>query len=1373
MPRLSNIAIGASIALIITQCAHAAVWTVDDDGADFPSADFTDIQSAVDAAANGDEVLVYPGTYRGAGTWVVELGYQQSIWLHSVGGAAVTIIDGQFARTCYRNYFGDSTLEGFTLTNGYAIVDGGGAKLYGGTIKDCIITGNSADENGGGVLCGYNTSVTIEGCTVTENGGHKGGGVAVEEYGIVTISDCTLSNNTAQFYGGGFYGKLSNNVTMNNCTIAGNIAVRDGGGLCGDTGSNVIMNNCNITSNAASRDGGGLFLYDNATATANNCDISSNSAVQNAGGIHTNSGDTVLCTGCTIENNTAGTTGGVLCDAASWVFIDMSTLCGNSPNNIAGPWTEVDDVCLAISCQDNNGNGTPDECDTTTGLIHVPDDYPTIQAAIDAAFNGDTILVGPGTWVGTGNEVCNTLGKAIIIRSTNGSGTTIINGQGQRRGITCTNGEALDTIIDGFTISNGLADVGGGVSCVYTSPTIINCVIQNNVATGKSLPWHGGGGVYLNNSNAAISNCTIDANTATEADVSGGGVFCSGGVPEITNCTISNNIADCGGGMTVLVGAPVISVCNFTENVAVGTYFSDGGGLLNYKGSPVLTQCTMTLNLAQGQGWGGGMSSIGGNLIVSNCDFSNNEGRNGGGAYLDTGTEVLIGCDFLNNTAVQGGGTYCSGSQTTFTNCTFDGNDGGGVQCVGYTSTTLVECQINNNRGGLGAGLCASGSVTTLVDCVLYNNQLTEGPAWGGGVCIRLEGTLSLSGCTIQGNWVNMGRGSTISRGGGIMCMESSFASLDNCVIGNNSAALGDGVMVEDASIVSWSGANTVTGDSLYCEDAGSIMQFAASSLCLAGVDVTPSLEGGLLFDVDDLSAAAALYVSNSLLPQGGMALTNDSGSLSGAQIGDVIPLATAGVLIGSFDSIVLPVMPEGLGLELIEQGSLRGGDTTLAVEVVGVDDVDFASPFDAAVDSVPMDIVAFDVNDDGVDEIAVLFGGSPGGVAVFSVSADAAPVVIASLSELVGNNPVDLDAGDLDGDGLDDLVVVNSTDLTLSVLLADTAGGLPTFAVSTIFAADGNMLTCGAITDWDGDTMLDAVVGIDNGVDQGAWQVVLDLADVPATGSYFQVPYFIIDDVEYPDPPQSAAGSTSETWGFAGGTQYGRVQHSSEDSGVLTTLAELGINAVNASDVLDIDGDGQLDIVVASADAQAIYMLPGDAAAADGFGDLIPCVVSEPVEDFALLDADTDGDMDMIIASPTSANYPLLLLRNDGASGSALAQPLGGLVWSMQSVGSGGSPSRLASGKLNNKDDDDDWVVGGGGESGLVGEAGVLEQTNLLNNNGGCPEDIDGNGTVNIDDLLLVLGNYNGTGEGDVDGNGVVNIDDMLLVIGAWNTSC
>ena len=55
--------------------------------------------------------------------------------------------------------------------------------------------------------------------------------------------------------------------------------------------------------------------------------------------------------------------------------------------------------------------------------------------------------------------------------------------------------------------------------------------------------------------------------------------------------------------------------------------------------------------------------------------------------------------------------------------------------------------------------------------------------------------------------------------------------------------------------------------------------------------------------------------------------------------------------------------------------------------------------------------------------------------------------------------------------------------------------------------------------------------------------------------------------------------------------------------------------------------------------------------------------------------------------------------------------------------------------------------VTGGGGGMGFAGDAGVLEQTNLLGDTTSCPEDIDG--------------------------NGIVNIDDMLLVIGAWNASC
>ena len=49
------------------------------------------------------------------------------------------------------------------------------------------------------------------------------------------------------------------------------------------------------------------------------------------------------------------------------------------------------------------------------------------------------------------------------------------------------------------------------------------------------------------------------------------------------------------------------------------------------------------------------------------------------------------------------------------------------------------------------------------------------------------------------------------------------------------------------------------------------------------------------------------------------------------------------------------------------------------------------------------------------------------------------------------------------------------------------------------------------------------------------------------------------------------------------------------------------------------------------------------------------------------------------------------------------------------------------------------------------------------------CPEDINGDGTVDVTDILIVIGNWGGSGEGDVDGNGVVDVSDLLALVGAW----
>ena len=114
-------------------------------------------------------------------------------------------------------------------------------------------------------------------------------------------------------------------------------------------------------------------------------------------------------------------------------------------------------------------------------------DHTSIQAAIDAANNGDEIIVSPGTYL----EAINFNGKSITVRSASGDpADTIIDGGGNGRGVvTCTNGETSTTVLYGFTITNGSANSGGGrLYNESSSPTVTNCTFSGNTAG-----WGGGG----------------------------------------------------------------------------------------------------------------------------------------------------------------------------------------------------------------------------------------------------------------------------------------------------------------------------------------------------------------------------------------------------------------------------------------------------------------------------------------------------------------------------------------------------------------------------------------------------------------------------------------------------------------------------------------------------------------------------------------------------------------------------------------------------------------------------------------------------------------------------------------------------------------
>ncbi len=182
-------------------------------------------------------------------------------------------------------------------------------------------------------------------------------------------------------------------------------------------------------------------------------------------------------------------------------------------------------------------------------VIRVPDDQPTIQAGIDAASDGDTVLVADGTYTGSGNKNLDFKGKAITVKSDSGAENCIIDCENDGRGFYFHSGETETSVVDGFTIRNGnTGDIypdnrGGGIRCNNSSPTIINNIFKNNSAPGHKGY---GGGISCFSSSPIISNNTIITN---HASWNAGGIVCwDNSSPTIENNIIIDNSADYGGG---------------------------------------------------------------------------------------------------------------------------------------------------------------------------------------------------------------------------------------------------------------------------------------------------------------------------------------------------------------------------------------------------------------------------------------------------------------------------------------------------------------------------------------------------------------------------------------------------------------------------------------------------------------------------------------------------------------------------------------------------------------------------------------------------------------------------------------------------------
>lgn len=139
-------------------------------------------------------------------------------------------------------------------------------------------------------------------------------------------------------------------------------------------------------------------------------------------------------------------------------------------------------------------------------VIRVPADFPSIQQAIDAAVNGDTVLVSPGTY----HENINYNGKAITVGSlyltnqdTSFITQTIIDGDSISSVATFADGGDTTSVLCGFTLTNGFSFAGGGILIENSNPVISHCIISGNHSTDH------GGGIYCSNSSAILENLAI------------------------------------------------------------------------------------------------------------------------------------------------------------------------------------------------------------------------------------------------------------------------------------------------------------------------------------------------------------------------------------------------------------------------------------------------------------------------------------------------------------------------------------------------------------------------------------------------------------------------------------------------------------------------------------------------------------------------------------------------------------------------------------------------------------------------------------------------------------------------------------------------
>ncbi len=589
------------------------VWLVQADGTDEGMGPFKTIQYAIDQSAPFDTVQVAAGTYSGTGNvnlnfWDTFMTDNKPVMIRTASGPEVTVIE---------------------LTEGERLFDLDGVMLDTVIVSGLTIRGGNLSAGDGGAIRLVNSALNFANLRLTGNNASGMGGAIHTSNSYASFTNCEIFGNSAANGGAAFL--TGGMVGFDHCTFYGNRA-GDDLGIVADGGELTVRNSVLWNNTISEQEIVGTSTGE--VITVEYCDV--------MGGFEDGTNIINFRPGFTDALNGDFTIEpwSFILGAADTAEVDVYDIAGNLRPDTTGAdlgareseqsWANPPDYTIPVfwyvsstGSDDYTGDGTP---------------FATIQRAADYALYTDTVYVGSGTY--TENIIVD--GKPLHLMAETDAGQTIIDGDGNGCVIDITSGGFDSFYLDGFTIRNGVAESGGGVSLFNTSAKINNCVFTANSATDYS-----GGGLwaYKNDSSQVytldIVNSDFSGNTAANK---GAGLRITDLQTTMTNCTISGNSASYNTGIHVsgYLATLTMEDCRVLDNQAA-TYGA-GGGISN--GSASLTRVLFAGNIANTSdaGWNSGGLSIwgGADVEINNSTFTDNSADFGSGLAVGAGASATI-----------------------------------------------------------------------------------------------------------------------------------------------------------------------------------------------------------------------------------------------------------------------------------------------------------------------------------------------------------------------------------------------------------------------------------------------------------------------------------------------------------------------------------------------------------------------------------------------------------------------------------------------------------------------------------------------------------------------------------------------------------